>query len=629
MRWRGLTGRMIAAGLILVLLTGGSFVILDIAIGELGLADDQVDASVAQLRAADEAQRLVIDMESSLRGFVITGDERFLSPWDAGRQELAQRMTALADSSGDPAQRAGARAIADAAGAYVDQYGMPLIEAVRSDDPDATSVAMTELGKQRVDDLRSLLSAFTEAERQIYISRQEAAAALARSATVAAIVGFAASVGLIALFVVYLARTIVRPITNAARMAGRLEAGDLSVRMPGTGAAEIGTLERSFNSLAASLSESRAVQDRLLEQQSALRRLATLVAQGQEPNEVFLAVVRELARYLPSELAYLWRHEADGRFVAVAAWERGHGPLSAAAIRASDDDVVERAWASLATAREDGPRRAAGSASERTQVMAVTSSIACPVVVAGERWGVLEAARRDGSLAVDAEDWMTAFTELVGTAIANAKARAEVAASRLRIVAASDDTRRRIERDLHDGAQQLLVSLGLRLRTLAATVPPGEPQLRTEIDEIAGDVTQVIDELREMSHGIYPAALARAGLPAAIRTLGRRSQLPLRLDIRTEAPLSEPVQAAGYYVVAEAMTNAVKHASAKEVHVTLEDRPGWLRVVVQDDGVGGADPTSGSGLTGLRDRVEALGGRLEIISLPGEGTRLVADIPTR
>jgi signal transduction histidine kinase len=182
---------------------------------------------------------------------------------------------------------------------------------------------------------------------------------------------------------------------------------------------------------------------------------------------------------------------------------------------------------------------------------------------------------------------------------------------------------------LHDGAQQRLVSLGLRLRTLEATIPPDQEEIRAEFHHMSGEVTGVIDELREISRGIYPASLSRGGLVSAVRTIARRSPLPIELEIRTEAQLTEAAQAAGYYVVAEAVTNAAKHASASEVRVTLEDRDGMLRVSVGDDGVGGADPNRGSGLTGLRDRVEALGGRLEITSAPGGGTLLVAEIPTR
>jgi signal transduction histidine kinase len=160
-------------------------------------------------------------------------------------------------------------------------------------------------------------------------------------------------------------------------------------------------------------------------------------------------------------------------------------------------------------------------------------------------------------------------------------------------------------------------------------VPDGQDEIRSDIRRVAEEVTGVIDELREISRGIYPASLSRGGLASAVRTLARRSPIAIRLDLRTEAPLTEPVQAAGYYVVAEAVTNATKHASASEIQITLEDRDGMLRVAIQDDGVGGADPTRGSGLTGLSDRVEALGGRLEVTSASGAGTLVVAEIPNR
>jgi len=256
------------------------------------------------------------------------------------------------------------------------------------------------------------------------------------------------------------------------------------------------------------------------------------------------------------------------------------------------------------------------------------SLVGCPVIVSGTVWGILAVSSKlEHPLPPDAEAWMSAFTELVATAIANVNARAELTASRARIVTASDDARRRIERNLHDGAQQRLVSMGLRLQTLESTVPDGQDEIRSEIHRIAKDAADVIDELREISRGLYPASLSRGGLASAVRTLARRTPVAIRLDLRTEAQLSEPVQAAGYYVVAEAVTNATKHASASEIQITLEDRDGTLRVAVQDDGVGGADPTGGSGLIGLRDRVEALGGRLDVTSAPGAGTTLVAEIP--
>jgi signal transduction histidine kinase len=217
----------------------------------------------------------------------------------------------------------------------------------------------------------------------------------------------------------------------------------------------------------------------------------------------------------------------------------------------------------------------------------------------------------------------------VGTAISNAETRGELAASRARLVAAADEARRRLERNLHDGAQQRLVSLGLRLRSVESTIPPELEEPRAGIRHVVGEVTGVIDELREISRGIYPASLSRGGLAAAVRTLARRSAIPVQIAINTQAPMPEQVESAGYYVVAEAITNAAKHAEAREVHVTLEEQDGMLKVSIRDDGVGGADPSGGSGLTGLRDRVEALGGRLSIASPPGKGTLIVASIPTR
>jgi signal transduction histidine kinase len=628
---RGLTGRIVAAGVILLLLVGGGFAGLLLAIAELRSADVQVTRSATELRAASQIERLLVDMETGLRGFVLTHEETFLEPWNEGRDAFPREVNALAPGTDDPTQTARLRAIAAAGGAYIEQYGLPLIAQVRSGDPAAASVATTERGKQRVDELRSLLSDFTEAERQTYIARQDEAEGRAGTATRAATIAVAGSVGLIGLFIVYLARTLVRPVTGAARMAGRLAAGDLATRMPETGTAEIGMLERSFNSLAASLEESTAAQRRLLDQQSALRRVATLVAEGRPSEDIFSSVVAELTEQLPSEVAVLGRFEADETVTFLAGWVRGEGPAEPdGRLPLRGDSVASRVWRTRTTARMDSSDIGSGPIAEAALAREVRSSVACPIVVAGQLWGMLAAgSRNDNTLPADAEIRMAAFTELVGTALANAAARGELAASRARIVTASDDTRRRIERNLHDGAQQRLVSLGLRLRMLESAVRPDEDEVKAEILHVAGEVTGVIDELREISRGIYPASLARGGLASAVRTLARRSPLPIELDITTEAQLTEPVQAAGYYVVAEAVTNAAKHAAATVVRVTLEDRDRMLRVAVHDDGVGGADPGRGSGLTGLRDRVEALGGRLEITSPSGEGTLLVAEIPTR
>jgi len=222
---------------------------------------------------------------------------------------------------------------------------------------------------------------------------------------------------------------------------------------------------------------------------------------------------------------------------------------------------------------------------------------------------------------------MAAFTELAGTAIANADSRAELAASRRRLVAASDETRRRIERDPHDGTQQRLVSLGLEVRAAEADVPPDRGDLQAELSRIARGLADAVADLQEISRGIHPAILSSGGLGPALRALARRSAIPVGLDVTTDTRFPEPIEVAAYYVASEALANATKHAQASRVEVSLATRNGRLLLSIRDDGVGGANPARGSGLVGLTDRVEALGGSIQVRSRVGDGTHITAELP--
>jgi signal transduction histidine kinase len=224
---------------------------------------------------------------------------------------------------------------------------------------------------------------------------------------------------------------------------------------------------------------------------------------------------------------------------------------------------------------------------------------------------------------------MAEFTELVATAIANANSRAELAASRARVVAAADEARRRIERDLHDGAQQRLVALGLELRAVEAAVSAGPGDFDEQLGRASRTLAEAVTELQEVSRGIHPAVLSRGGLGPALRALGRRSAVPVELDVRGDRRLPDGVEVAVYYVVSEALTNAAKHADASVVHVELDAADSTVNVTIRDDGIGGADSGRGSGLIGLRDRVESLGGTMKVVSPPGEGTMLLVTIPIR
>jgi signal transduction histidine kinase len=257
--------------------------------------------------------------------------------------------------------------------------------------------------------------------------------------------------------------------------------------------------------------------------------------------------------------------------------------------------------------------------------LGVHSAVGAPIVVEGRLWGVLLAGSAD-PLPTGTEARLAEFAELAAVAVANAEARAELAGSRARIVSASDEARRRIERDLHDGIQQRLVSLGLALREAQYAIETRPREAEGRIDAVADGLTRALDDLREISRGIHPAVLA-GGLAPALKALARRSALPVELDVGRLEPVPEPVGVAIYYVVSEAFTNAAKHGRASVVRLDARRANGTIRVAVTDDGVGGADPARGSGLIGLSDRIGAIGGKLAIESPPGRGTSIIAELP--
>jgi signal transduction histidine kinase len=251
--------------------------------------------------------------------------------------------------------------------------------------------------------------------------------------------------------------------------------------------------------------------------------------------------------------------------------------------------------------------------------------VASPIAVEGQLWGTVTVSSRGGELPPDTEQRLEEFTALIATAIANAESRRELAASRRRIVAASDEARRRIERDLHDGMQQRLVSLGLAVRAAESLVPHDQTTLRGELSTISGDLARAFQELQEISRGIHPAILSQGGLAAALRGLGRRASIPTTVVVDADIRLPEPIEVAVYYVASEALANAAKHAQATRADMSLEQREGTVVLSIRDDGVGGAEPGTGSGLVGLIDRVEALGGGIDFTSPPGHGTTITVE----
>jgi PAS domain S-box-containing protein len=382
------------------------------------------------------------------------------------------------------------------------------------------------------------------------------------------------------------------------------------------------------------VTERRHEQDELgvlAQQQAALRRVATLVARGVEPSEVFSAVATELARCLGVYYSALWRYEPNGAATLLAAVDDDPGvkkmPVGAQ-FSLEGESISAMVLRTGRPARIDSFENAPGSAAARFRDLGIRVAVGAPVVVGGRAWGAaVVGSSRPEPLPPDTEARVEDFTDLVATAIANAQAHAELTASRARIVAAGDEARRRFERDLHDGAQQRLVSLGLELRMAEASVPSELRPLKEQLSGIVRGLVGVSEEVQEISRGMHPAILSKGGLGPAVKALGRRSAVPVELDLHVDRRLPESAEVAAYYVVAEALTNTAKHARASNVDVRVEADDANLHLCIRDDGIGGADASKGSGLTGLIDRVEALGGTMKTSSRAGCGTSLLVNIP--
>jgi signal transduction histidine kinase len=392
-------------------------------------------------------------------------------------------------------------------------------------------------------------------------------------------------------------------------------------------AAAMAERRRAGDALRASEAAHRA----LAHEQAALRRLATLVASDAPPARVFEQVTDEVCEVLAAPSAAVFRFDADPTATVVGR-SRGPGAIAlplGSTIPVTDGGVLARVRATGEPERVESYTHEPGAFAEQLRALGVRSTVAAPVVVGGELWGALVASSRGRPFADGAERRLADFAELVAQALANADAYEKLAASRARIVEAGDTERRRLERNLHDGAQQRLVSLALQLRIAAAKVRDDPPAAQPVIAAAQLELDQALEELRELARGIHPAVLSERGLTAALAALVERAPVPVELTALPDERLPEPVEAAIYYVVAEALTNVAKYADATHAEVCVERRDGLALAVVEDDGVGGAAAGRGSGLRGLADRIEALGGRLRVESPPGAGTRLTAEIPLR
>ncbi|MEA2612616.1 MAG: hypothetical protein QOI52_575 [Chloroflexota bacterium] len=362
-------------------------------------------------------------------------------------------------------------------------------------------------------------------------------------------------------------------------------------------------------------------------QQAALRRVATLVAGAATADALFAAVTEEVGQQLPAGFVRMARREADDSISFVAARGKPDDAFGLGTnMKLEEKSVSGMVLRTGGPARLDNYGDVQGPLGKVARKLGTRSAVGVPIIVEGQIWGMMlvGSPRR---FPADTEARLASFMDLLSTAIANAESRAELAASRARVVAAADETRRRIERDLHDGTQQRLVALAIELRAAESRVPPDLAEHRAIFSHAIKGLAQTLKDLQEISRGIHPAILTKGGLEPAIKSLARRSAVAVELDVQVAQRLPQQIEVAVYYVVSEALNNVAKYARASVVYVDVHTIDSVIELAVRDDGIGGADPARGSGLVGLKDRVEALGGTIKIAGAPGEGTSVVARIP--
>ncbi len=423
--------------------------------------------------------------------------------------------------------------------------------------------------------------------------------------------------------------TLAFPIISNGEVILVLQISSDDPTPPDPGTLEV--LESTFQNVLqfAERREAEAAERRLAAEQAALRRVATLIAEGAEPERVFQAVTSEVGNLFDAQTANMVQYRPDGTSaVLLGGWTADVAALAPGTILEMDGEAaISQIRETGLPVRIDDYTRLSGDLASQVRELGARAAVAAPIMVQGYLWGAMIVISNEGPFAPGTETRIAEFTDLVALALSSTDAYSQLTESRARIVEAGDAERRRLERNLHDGAQQRLVSLSLALR-LARNRLEADPAAASALLEAASEeLATALEELRELARGIHPAVLTDRGLAPALEALAGRSSVPVELTAIPEDRLPAQVEAAAYYVVSESLANVAKYAGASRVDVAVVCRDGWALVEVADDGAGGADPARGSGLLGLADRVEALSGNLDVESPEGAGTRVRARIP--
>lgn len=625
---RGLTPRIAVAGALLALLTASTFAFLLAAVRDEARSSRSVRRIRAEMAVGEELARRFVELDRDVRGYALTGDPEFVETWDASRSSFLTAIETLGRSIDDTEVAARVVALRTASEAYLDQVLTPIVEHIAQGRSVADIEQLLRPPAAGSATVLHLFDVLRTAESERLDARMQRSDEATERAVLAALAGGVGSIVLVGACSAYLVHRVLRPLRRVSTMADRLAGGDLSVRLDSDGPGEIGQLERSFNTMGAALESGRDQLVGLADEQAALHRVAALVATGGAPADIFDAVVAEVEALARSDSTVLLRFDPPDAATVVAASQRIEGGRPVGTTWShSGDDLIAAFAHDVRPPHAGSISSSSGPTAELLRGLGVHSLVGACIRVDGQVWGAISAVWvHEVPDPAATSRQVSEFTELLGAAIANVASRDELSASRARIVVAADTARRRIERDIHDGAQQRLIALGLELRLAQMSLPDDDPT-RRELERLGDSLSDAVDSLQEVARGVHPAILSHGGLTPAVEGLARRSPVPTTISSSGDRRLDEQVEVAAYYFVSEALTNVAKHSGATEVTVQIAVGDDRLDVVVSDDGVGGASPANGSGLTGLRDRIEAVGGTLDIDSRHGVGTTLSACVP--
>ncbi|HTL41060.1 MAG TPA: GAF domain-containing sensor histidine kinase, partial [Pseudolysinimonas sp.] len=422
---------------------------------------------------------------------------------------------------------------------------------------------------------------------------------------------------------------VAAPIRVSGRLWGALVVGSVNASLPAETEDRMARFAELVGVALANM-EARTELQILADVQQSLRRVATVVAR-EEWDLTLPTIVREIGflHRANASGSVIIRYENDEFATVMAGWgEPNLNQFEGQVLPFGGENPVAYVWHTRRPARQHGFDGATGRFAELSRQLGITESVASPVFVGNRVWGaVIVITMGEAALPAETEERLAQFAELIGTSIGNMNSRLDLIESRARIVQTADETRRRFERDLHDGIQQRLVGISVELRDLEGALPESQSSQREKAANIADQLIGALDDLRELSRGLHPAILSEGGLGPAIRSLARRSPIPVTLTMTDLPRLADSIEVAAYYVVSEALTNSSKYSKASTVEITIEVTPDGLRVTIADDGVGNADPAKGSGLLGLTDRVDALGGVFALSSPTAKGTTITATLP--